>query len=73
MNIGKTKIMDTDNIGVTVEKQPLEVVNDNNYLGHIIKLGKENQTAEINCRTGLTWATFSSLVILLKIQISQVV
>lgn len=66
MNIRKTKIMSTDNIDVIIENQPIEVVNEYNYLGHIIKLGKENQTAEINRRTGLAWAAFSRMAYILK-------
>lgn len=31
------------------------------YLGHEIKLGRDNQTAELNRRIGLTWAAYGKL------------
>ncbi|CAG9764829.1 unnamed protein product [Ceutorhynchus assimilis] len=51
MNIRKTKIMSTDNVDVTIENQTLEVMNEYNYLGHIIKVVRDNQTSEINHRS----------------------
>lgn len=54
MNLQKTKIMSPTNILVTIDNHTLEVVEEYVYLGHNIKLGKNNQTAEITRRIGLT-------------------
>jgi len=48
--------MSTEDIQVTVNDQPLEVVSEYVYLGHKIQLGKENQSSEITRRIGLSWA-----------------
>jgi len=57
MNLSKTKIIsDTEGI-VTIDGTTLENV----YLGHTIKTGKENQTAEIKRRKRLSWAAFGKL------------
>jgi len=46
----------TEDIQVTVNDQPLEVVSKYVCLGHKIQLGKENQSSEITRRIGLSWA-----------------
>jgi len=66
MNLNKIKIMSTEDIQVTVNDQPLEVVSEYVYLGHKIQLGKENQSSEITRRMGLSWAAFGRLGFILK-------
>lgn len=66
MNLQKTKIMSPTNIPVIIENHTLEVVDEYVYLGHIIKLGKNNQTAEITRRIGLSWAAFGRLSYILR-------
>ena len=56
INLLKTKIMSPDNIQITLGNHTLEVVEEYVYLGHNIKLDRDNQTAEITRRVGLTWA-----------------
>lgn len=46
----------------------LEVVDEYVYLGHKIKLSRENQTAKINRRVHLTWAAFGNLAYILRNQ-----
>jgi len=36
------------------------------YLGHIIRLGKQNQAAEVARRIGLSWAAFGRLRYILR-------
>jgi len=43
------------------DDQLVENVKEYVYLGHIINLGKENQTAEVTRRVKLTWAAFGKL------------
>lgn len=50
----KPKIMSSRNTQIIIEN-----VEDNIYLGHIVKLGKVKQTAEIARRIGLSWAALS--------------
>ncbi|XP_050310861.1 uncharacterized protein LOC126746595 [Anthonomus grandis grandis] len=61
MNLNKTKVMSPDNIQVHIEDRIIDNVEEYVYLGHCIKLGKENQTAEINRRVRLTWAATGKL------------
>ena len=61
MNLQKTKIMSLSNKVVTIGNHTLEKVDEHVYLGHNIKLGKDNQTAEITRRIGLTWAAIVRL------------
>lgn len=57
MNISKAKIMTTDDyIVMRLGAQVIEEVVYCMYLGHVIKLGKENQTTEINKRVRQTGA-----------------
>ena len=39
----------------------IEQVYTYKYLGHEIKLGRDNQTTELNRRIGLTWAAYEKL------------
>ena len=66
MNLQKTKIMSPKNMVVTIDNHTLEIVEEYVYLEHNIKLGKENQTAEITRRIGLTWAAFGKLSYILR-------
>lgn len=66
MNLQKTQIMSPNNIQVTMDNQTLQVVEEYVYLGHNIRLGKNNQTNEINKRIGKTWAAFAKLGYILK-------
>lgn len=70
INIQKTKMMtNTENQNnVTINGSPLETVKEYIYLGQVIKLGKENQTAEITRRSKLAWAGFGKLSWILKNQ-----
>ncbi|KAM0735271.1 LINE-1 retrotransposable element ORF2 protein [Formica fusca] len=66
MNLQKTKIMSPKNMVVTIDNHTLEIVEEYVYLEHNIKLGKENQTAEITRRIGSTWAAFGKLSYILR-------
>lgn len=66
MNYSKTKIMSSEDINIYIQDNNIECVNEYIYLGHTIKLGKENQHAEINRRIRLTWAAFGKLGHILK-------
>ena len=66
MNLVKTKILSSENVHIEIENQILEVVDHYVYLGHNIKLGKDNQTSEIKRRVGLTWAAFGKLRFILN-------
>lgn len=61
MNLSKTKAMGTDAKQIFVDGQAIENVSE--YLGHNIKLGRENQTAELRRRIGLSWAAFGKLIV----------
>ena len=60
-NLSKTQIMSDTTTDIIIEHRIVKNVNEYVYLGHAIKLGKKNQTAEINGRIGLTWAEFGRL------------
>ena len=66
MNLSKTKIMSDTTTDIIIEHRIVENVNEYVYLGHAIKLGKKNQTAEINRRIGLTWVAFGRVRYILK-------
>lgn len=70
MNYTKTKTMTNtqDNRCLTVDGTKIEAVNEYVYLGQIIKINKENQTAEIKRRVRLAWAGFGKLKWVLKNQ-----
>ena len=54
INLQKTKILGPENVRISVGNQALEVVYQNIYLGHNIKIGKANQAAKVTRRVGLT-------------------
>lgn len=66
MNEKKTKIMSQAGIRISIENHQIENVSEYIYLGHLIKLNKENQTKEITRRIGLTWAAFGKMGYILK-------
>ncbi|XP_030766839.1 uncharacterized protein LOC115890677 [Sitophilus oryzae] len=68
MNYTKTKIItNTDeNITTRINQEKIERVEEYIYLGQMIKLKKENQTAEIKRRVRLAWAAFGKLSYILK-------
>ena len=60
MNLSKTKIMtniDDDTI-IKIGNDEIKIVENYVYLGHNLKLGLGNQTAEVRRRVGLGWAAF---------------
>ncbi|KAH1028359.1 hypothetical protein HUJ05_001719 [Dendroctonus ponderosae] len=68
INIGKTKFMTNlvANENLTVNNLNIEQVYSYKYLGHEIRLGRDNQTCEIGGRTGLIWAAFGKLSYILR-------
>lgn len=66
MNLAKTKIMGEENQVIQIDGTVLENVTEYVYLGHTLKLGKENQTAELRRRITLSWAAFRKLSYILK-------
>ena len=66
MNLHKTQVMTLDNRSILLNNHPLETVDEYVYLGHLIQLGKKNQTAEINRRIRASWAAFGKLGYILK-------
>jgi hypothetical protein len=66
VNLKKTKVMSPDSQNFRIAQTPLETVDEYVYLGHKIKLGRENQTADLFRRTGLAWAAFSNMKHILK-------
>lgn len=61
MSTDKTKIMSPTDGHIQINGEMIESVDHYVYLGHDIKLEKENQTIEITMRTGLTWAAIGRL------------
>lgn len=55
-----------DNRDVGIDNYVLEKVNEYIYLGQILNMGKENQTAEIHRSIRLPWAGFGRLTFVLK-------
>lgn len=49
-----------------IQGQIIENVDQYIYLGHAVKLGKENQTVEIGRRIALTWSAFGKLQYIFK-------
>jgi hypothetical protein len=66
MNLTKTKVMSPDSLTFRIDQTNLETVQEYVYLGHKMKLGRENQTADLFRRTGLAWAAFSNMKHVLK-------
>lgn len=52
-----------------IDGKHIEQVNSYKYLGHEIRIGRDNQTCEINRRIGLTWAAFGKLGYVLRSEI----
>ena len=50
-----------DDTEIKVGDEVIERVDSYVYLGHKLKLGLDNQTAEIKRRIGLGWAAFGKL------------
>jgi len=71
INIGKTKFMKVPvaNENLTVNNLNIEQVYSYKYLGHKIRLERDNQTCEIGRRIGLTWAAFGRLSYILRVDI----
>lgn len=61
MNLQKTKIMSLNDIRVVINNHTIERVEEYIHLGHTIKIEKDNQSAEITRRIGLTWAAMGRL------------
>lgn len=66
MNISKTKIISNNEEHILIDGIELENVEEYIYLGHTIKIGKENQSAEIRRRIRLTWAAFGKMKHILR-------
>lgn len=66
MNYSKTKIMTSENAQIFVDNVIIQAVEEYNYLGHIIKLGKDNRESEIKRRVQLSWAAFGKMSHILR-------
>jgi hypothetical protein len=68
MNLSKTKVMTNidDDRDIKIGDTVIERVDSYVYLGHKLKLGLDNQTAEIKRRIGLAWAAFGKLRLIFK-------
>lgn len=62
MNLSKTKVIGVDGQVISVDGVTIENVSQYIYLGHNIRMGRDNQTTELKRRIRLTWAAFSKLV-----------
>ena len=51
---------------MTIGNDEIEIVENYEYLGHNLKLGLGNQTAEVRRRVGLDWAAFERLSYIFK-------
>jgi hypothetical protein len=61
MNLQKTKVLSSETINIVVNGERIEQVQEYVYLGHKIKLGRENLEAEVSRRISLSWAAFGKL------------
>lgn len=67
MNIGKTKFMSPEGEdSLSIDSQIIERMEKYIYLGHAIKLGKEDRTTEIDRRVRMTEAALGKLSFSLK-------
>ena len=68
MNLSKTKVMTNidDDREIKIGDTVIERVDTYVYLGHKLKLGRDNQTAEVKRRIGLGWAAFGRLSMIFK-------
>jgi hypothetical protein len=68
INFEKTKLM-TNLVmsgNITIDNNTIQQTDTYKYLGHEIKINRDNQTNEIQRRIGLTWAAFGKLSHILK-------
>lgn len=63
MNLSKTKYMTNLVMSncMMLNDTPIEQVSSYQYLGHEIKVNRDNQTHELSRRSGLTWAAYGRL------------
>lgn len=63
INITKTQFMTNlvPSCNLILEGKEIQYVTSYKYLGHEIRLTRDNQTCELNRRIGLTWAAFGRL------------
>lgn len=63
INIAKTQFMTNlvPSCNLMLEGKEIQYVISYKYLGHEIRIGRDNQTCELNRRIGLTWAAFGRL------------
>lgn len=54
MNLAKTKVMGTEGNTILVNNMQIKHIEDYVYLGHKLKLSRENQDAELGRRIGLS-------------------
>lgn len=54
INMKRTQVWNSEDVPVVINGITLDAVDDYIYLGHRIKLGKDNQTAEVSRRLGLS-------------------
>lgn len=67
MNLNKTQIMNNSPEIVKIDNNIIIITDQYIYLGHAIRIGKENQSVEISRRIGLLWLRLVSSVIFLRI------
>lgn len=53
-------------LNITLDEEEIEHVTSYTYLGHNIKIGKENQGVETNRRVTLRWVAFYKVSYVLK-------
>src|ERR1700743_2572209 len=68
MNLSKTKVMTNiaDDREIKIGDTTIERVDSYMYLGYKLKLGLDNQTAEVKRRIGLGWSAFGKLRLIFK-------
>lgn len=68
INISKTKFMTNlvPSGNILVDDKVIEMVDKYTYLGHEIRISRDNQTCELSRRTNLAWAAFGKLRDVLK-------
>lgn len=60
--LNKTKIMSSSQHDIITDNTIIDKVDHYVYLGHKIRVGKENQTTEIMRRIRLAWMAFGKLL-----------
>lgn len=68
INISKTQVMTNLVIGggIYINQYQIEETTAYKYLGHEIRISRDNQTCELNRRIGLTWAAYGRLKYIFK-------